>query len=210
MEKYNLLIDVQDVTADSDTTEPVTVQEVKDYLRLEGFIDDSDSLSTDFTDDDTLIGELITSAREGLEEWTGLSFIPKTWEIEFTNLAGNFVIPFGPENSITSLTDLAGNFVIPFGPVNSITSLTDSDDDLTAITVYTLTIDNAKLKTPLQADMIMTYEAGYSVLPKRLKEAILKEVAYRYTHRGDEELRGVCYDAINLAAPFKSVGTWLG
>jgi len=190
MEKYNLLIDSQDITSDSDTTEPVTVQEVKDYLRLEGFIDDSDSLSTDFTDDDTLIGELITSAREGLEEWTGLSFIPKTWKIEFTNLAGNFVIPFGP--------------------VNSITSLTDSDDDLTAITVYTLTIDNAKLKTPLQAEMIMTYEAGYSVLPKRLKEAILKEVAYRYTHRGDEELRGVCNDAINLAAPFKSVGTWLG
>ena len=187
---YNLLIGYKDVTADSDITEPVTVQEVKDYLRLEGFIDDSDSLSTDFDDDNTLISELITSAREGLEEWTGLSLIPKTLEIEFTNLAGNYKIPFGP--------------------VVSITSLTDSDDDLTAITVYTTTSDLSKLKTPLQAEMIMTYEAGYSTLPKRLKEAILKEVAYRYTHRGEElEDKGVCLAALNLAAPFKEVGSWL-
>lgn len=172
------------------STEPLTVQEVKDYLRLEGFIDDSESLSSDFDDDDTLISELITSARLGLEEFTGLSFIPKTWKIEFTNLAGDFKIPFGP--------------------VTEITSLTDSDDDLTAITEYTTTIDLKKLKTPLQADMIMTYEAGYSVLPKKLKEAMLKEVAYRYTHRGDElDDKGVCLAALNLASSFKEVDSWL-
>jgi len=189
MNKYNLLIDYKDVTADSDITEPLTVQEVKDYLRLEGFIDDSESLSSDFTDDDTLIGELITSARVRLEDYTGLSFIPKTMEIEFTNLAGNFVIPFGP--------------------VNSITTLTYSDEDLTAITEYTTTNNLSKLKTPLNENMIMTYEAGYSTLPKGLKLAMLKQIAWDYTNRGDER-KDLAMDAMVQASNYKEVGTWLG
>ena len=189
MNKYNLLIDYKDVTADSDITEPLTVQEVKDYLRLEGFIDDSESLSSDFTDDDTLIGELITSARVRLEDYTGLSFIPKTLEIEFTNLAGNFVIPFGP--------------------VTEITSLTYSDEDLTAITEYTTTNNLSKLKTPLNENMIMTYEAGYATLPKGLKLAMLKQIAWDYTNRGDER-KDLAMDAMVQASSYKEVGTWLG
>jgi uncharacterized phiE125 gp8 family phage protein len=189
MNKYNLLIDYKDVTADSDITEPLTVQEVKDYLRLEGFIDDSESLSSDFTDDDTLIGELITSARVRLEDYTGLSFIPKTMEIEFTNLAGNFVIPFGP--------------------VTEITTLTYSDEDLTAITEYTTTNNLSKLKTPLNENMIMTYEAGYATLPKGLKLAMLKQIAWDYTNRGDERT-DLAMDAMVQASSYKEVGTWLG
>lgn len=171
------------------STEPLTVQEVKDYLRLEGFIDDSESLSSDFDDDDTLISDLITSARVRLEEFTGLSFIPKTIEIEFTNLAGNFVIPFGP--------------------VNEITSLTYSGDDLTAITDYTTTNNLSKLKTPLFENMIMTYEAGYETLPKGLKMAMLKQIAWDYTNRGDEKTE-LAYDAMVQASTYKEVGTWLG
>ncbi len=34
--------------------------------------------------DDVIIETLIRSARERLDEYTGLSFIPKTWEIELT------------------------------------------------------------------------------------------------------------------------------
>ncbi len=88
---YNLLIDWEDQTEESGITEPLTVQEVKNYLRLEGFIDNSESISSEFDDDDVIIEHLITSARERLEEYTGLSFIPKTWEIELTNLCGGFV-----------------------------------------------------------------------------------------------------------------------
>ena len=66
MNKYNLIIDYSDVTTGSTADEPLTVQEVKDYLRLEGFIDDSESSSTQFDDDDTLMGELIVSCRERL------------------------------------------------------------------------------------------------------------------------------------------------
>jgi len=108
---YNLLLDWDDQTSESGLTEPLTVAEVKNYLRLEGFIDQSESISSDFNDDDALIAELIRSARERIEEFTGLSLIPKTWEIEFTNLAGNFEIPFGPVNTIINVKDDEGDSI---------------------------------------------------------------------------------------------------
>ncbi len=186
MNKYNLIIDYVDVTTDSNVTEPVTLQEVKDYLRLEGFIDDSESLSTDFDDDDTLIEELITSCRERLELFTGLSFVPKSYDVELTNLAGYITLPFGPVNNITSVEDING----------------------TALT-YTVTNNKAKLKTPVQENLIVTYDCGYSSLPKALKEAMMKEIAYRYENRGDVANEGLIQAAINLASPYKEVSTWL-
>ena len=185
MNKYNLIIDYTDTTG-SPADEPLTVQEVKDYLRLEGFIDDSESSSTEFDDDDTLITELIQSTRERLELFTGLSFIPKSYEVELTNLAGYIALPFCPINDITSVEDVNG------------TTLT-----------YTTSNNLSKLKTPVQANIIVTYDCGYATLPKALKEAMLKEIAYRYEHRGDEENSGICQAALNLASPYKEVSTWL-
>ncbi len=185
---YNLLIDWEDQTTESGIVEPLTVQEVKDYLRLEGFIDDTDSLATDFDDDNTLIAELITSARVRLEEFTGLSFIPKTWEIEFTNEAGWFEIPFGPVTDVISLEDKSGD----------------------AILQYSLTFNNKRLRSPQYAEMRMVYVGGYTDLPSALKEAMYKEVAYRYINRGDINVDGISKEAISLASPFKETNTWLG
>lgn len=191
MNKYNLLIDEQETTTESGATWPLEVDEVKAFLRLEGFIDDSESPSSDFDDDDDLIDELIRSAVLRAEAYTGLSFRPKTYKIEFTNLAGSFVIPYGPVTEITSLYSA-------------------DDEDETEID-YTTTINKAKLKTPLQENLVMEYSAGYESLPDGLKEALLKEVAYRYTHRGDDlEDTGFCKQALSLLNPYKEVDTWLG
>lgn len=182
---YNLLIDWKDHTVD--ITEPLTVQEVKDYLRLEGFIDNSQSLSSNFNDDNALIGDLIISARERLEEYTGLSFVPKTLEVELTNLCGDFEIPYGPVNSIVYLKD------------NEDTSITD----------YELSLNKRLLKTPKLTNMTLKYEAGYEVLPLGLKDAMYKEVAYRYINRGDENKEGLSKEAMVLAAKYKTAN-WLG
>jgi uncharacterized phiE125 gp8 family phage protein len=186
---YNLLIDWEDQTSESGLTEPLTVAEVKNYLRLEGFIDQSESISSDFNDDDALIAELIRSARERIEEFTGLSLIPKTWEIEFTNLAGNFEIPFGPVNTIINVKDDEGDSI--------------STDD------FEVSLNGRLLKNPKYENMTMLYEAGFINLPKGLKDAMYKEVAYRYTNRGDENVDGMSREAMNLALRYKTVN-WLG
>lgn len=186
---YNLLIDWDDQTNESGITEPLTVNEVKNYLRLEGFIDQSESISSEFNDDDAIIEDLIVSARQRLEEYTGLSFVPKTYEIEFTNLAGNFEIPFGPVNTILSVQDEEGDSI--------------STDD------FDISLNGRLFKSPNYENMTMQYEAGYTVLPRGLKDAMYKEVAYRYINRGDENVDGLSREAMVIAAKFKTAN-WIG
>jgi uncharacterized phiE125 gp8 family phage protein len=186
---YNLLIDWADQTEESGLVEPLTVNEVKNYLRLEGFIDNSESISSDFNDDDAIIEDLIRSARERIEEFTGLSLIPKTWEIEFTNLAGNFEIPFGPVLDVLYIWDDEGNSI--------------STDN------YELSLNKRLIKWPKQVNLSMLYEAGFVSIPKGLKDAMYKEVAYRYMKRGDENVDGLSKEAMNLASRFKTTN-WLG
>jgi len=58
---------VVDITDSSGAiTEPVTLQEAKDYMRLTGFVDVGESPTTDLSDfsfDNDLIEDLITAAR---------------------------------------------------------------------------------------------------------------------------------------------------
>lgn len=188
---YNLLIDIADRTTDSGIfEEPLGIDEVKSYLRLEGFIDNQESLATDFDDDDVLISELITSARLRFEEYTGLSFIPKKWEIEFDNYAGNFPIPMGPVNEVIELLDSEGNEIVA------------SD--------YKLSSNKSVLKYPEGGEMVMTYEGGFINLPATLKNAMLKEIAYRYINRGDVNVDGISREAQMLASTYKQSFTWLG
>jgi uncharacterized phiE125 gp8 family phage protein len=188
---YNLLIDWEDLTEESGIEEPLTVQEVKDYLRLEGFIDNYESVSSEFDDDDTLIEDLIRGTREAMEEYTGLSFIPKTWQIEFDNYAGNFEIPFGPVIDILELHPQGESL---------------ASDELE----YTTSSNKRILKTPEYGNLVMLYEAGYVTLPKRLKDAMLKEIAYRYENRGDVNVDGISKEATILASTYKTTMTWLG
>lgn len=186
MEKYNLIIDYIETTGSS-VEEPVTVQQAKDWMRLEGFIDDESSSVIDFDDDNDFIEMLITSARKMIEQFTGLSIVQKSFEVELTNLAGNIKLPFGPVIEITSLTTSTGT------------------DELE----YTTSINKAKLKTPCQSDLKIEYSAGFTEVPEWVNHAILTEVAYRYIHRGDEELRGLSNDTLIIISPYKEVDTWL-
>jgi hypothetical protein len=56
----------------------------------------------------------------------------------------------------------------------------------------------------------MLYDAGYITLPKRLKDAMLKEIAYRYENRGDVNVDGISKEATMLASTYKTTITWLG
>jgi hypothetical protein len=134
-----------------------------------------------------LIGELITSARQRLEAFTGLSFIPKTYQIEICNLAGDFVIPYGPVTEIVSVEDTSG----------------------TALT-YTTTINLSKLKTPVQDDIVIEYVVRVCRSSKRAERGNVEGNRLSVHKQRRRGYCGICVQAINLASPFKEVGTWLG
>lgn len=81
----------------SEGAEPVNLSEVKEYLRI-----DSDS-----SDSDNVLELLITSAREKLEGFLNVYFIPKSVKIEFSSRV--FELPYGPAGVITELTRQIGD-----------------------------------------------------------------------------------------------------
>lgn len=74
------------------TVEPITIDEVREYLRID---------STAF--DATLLG-LTQSARSRAEAYTGRSLITQTWELGLDCLPGLIELPRAPVQSVTSIT----------------------------------------------------------------------------------------------------------
>lgn len=115
-------------------------------------------ISPDISEDDTLIQMLITASRIICEKAANLSFIPRT--------------------VTATILNRLGHINLPYGPVTGTPTYTEDDDDLTAITDF-------NIRTGYEDRVIATYTAGYSVLPKNLKTALLNQIAWSYENRGD-------------------------
>lgn len=165
---YNEVISAKDISDDSGTiTEPVSVTEMKNYLRLAAFGGGSGTL----TFDDVLIGDMITAGRQLLEEMLNVSLIFHTWEVIVTNLNGRIEIPYGP--------------------VIKIWQVLDGVDGVTALTYTTEGNLWLRLVTPTQRNIKLRYDAGYNDLtterlPMGIKIDLKRLVTYMYFSRGDE------------------------
>lgn len=272
--RYNQVLDVTDITDESDViTEPVTLQEMKDFLRLEGFSTDSTNVVSEapisitllegetsaqnallidatiltlaregtiytksntvgnrrFTHDATtgtvtflnqgtaggetlditygyagsasgddafdfdndLIEELITSAREGIERYTGMSLVPHRWKVLLTNGCGDIELPYS--NGI--LTNESGVIL---------DSILDSDGEL--VEEYTLIGTGfLTLNEPCYERMTITYSVEPTV-PKRLKQAIMRDVAFHYENRADQAGK-ISEQAMVLASSYRRPST---
>lgn len=71
------------------STEPLTVAEAKSHLRV------------DISDDDTLIGNLITAAREWCEQFCQVSFVQHSYRADLAGFYDVMRLPLGPVQSIT-------------------------------------------------------------------------------------------------------------
>lgn len=152
-------------------TEPVTVTEAKDYMRVIG------------DDEDTLIGELITSARQRLERFTGLSFGAKTIKCRWDYMDDWAELPYQPNAVVSSCVD----------------------DDNVALTYEIKGLEYKRVFTNGANGITFTYTTSFT-LPKGLKEAILKEVSTSYENRENFFIDGTMTELSNsakyLANPF--------
>ncbi len=79
------------------TVEPITLQETKDHLRVDG------------TTDDALISALILAARQhldGRDGWLGRALMAQTWDYTLDEFPpGDFIrLPLAPVQSVTSIS----------------------------------------------------------------------------------------------------------
>lgn len=166
----NLVLDIQ--FSNESLAEPVTVQEAKNWVKI------------DVPDDDPLLTELITAARQGCEGYLNISLIGRT---------------------VTAWLQIGlGEIRLPYGPVKSVTSVSNNNGD--PIQGYILKYEEFKALDPC-TEVKCTYEAGFNGnLPKQFKTAIKEQLAWLYTNRGDENVTDTISPiAKKILAPYRRV-----
>lgn len=173
----------KDVTIVTDAdTEPVTLQEVKDFLKV------------GYSDDDMLISGMITAARLLLEKQLNISIMPKTLKVTFTHDGCyDYQLPYGPIGDITGAK-------FKYDPEDTAEITTDS---------YTIIGNEFKRFLGAAGWWTLTYAAAYSEVPDALKQGILKQVAWMYENRGDGVGTGqVNQDVLYMLSGFNK-NTWI-
>lgn len=169
---YNRVLDIQ--FNESSVTEPVTLTEAKNFCRV------------DISTDDSLITQLVTTARLMCEAYTGVGFVEHEAVAVIWNENGDMYIPYGPTGTINSVTDIDGNVLI-----------LDTDYEIRGNQFK-------RFSCSYDTEFTIDYTTGYSVLPDVLKTALLNQIYYLYDNRS-EAASDMSPIAKMLLNPFKRV-----
>ena len=157
------------------TQEPVTLAEMKAWLRVDGL------------DEDGLILALITSARLSLETVTGKAFITQSWRM---------VLDAWPDRPFID---------VPLAPLQSIMAgrVYNADGSTLALAASDFIVESSSQQRPrlallkrqpptframsgIEIDLIAGYGNDGSNVPEPLKLALKMLVAFWFENRGDE------------------------
>lgn len=182
--RRNAIIEYADVSNFSQPViEPVTVEEFKNYARLQGFEEDNESGEFTFDSDDAFIAQLITASRMAIEEITGKSLVAHEWKAVIENGYGQ-VLPFSNGAEITEVIDADGK-------------------DITS-SITTQGIDFKRISGNC-GQLTVSYSTDGDC-PAALKTAILVDVLWRYENRGDSS---ISKQAQQIAVLHKAPYSWL-
>jgi len=162
--------------------EPVTVKELKDYLKL------------DYTTDDALLTALICSARQWAEKYTSRSFICRTLKAHFENHSEKVRLPYAPIYSVTTVTRVREN--------QSSTLTLNSDYYVNGVADKYLTLSSlgfgnvppgvSPLDNLQSWNLEVTFVAGYgysaSDIPSGIRHGVLRLAGYLYENRNEVEV----------------------
>lgn len=154
--------------------EPVSVSEAKSHLRV------------DISDDDTLIGTLITVARTHVEQHLRRALVTQVWDLVLDCFPGAVLrLPLPPLASVTSITytDVDGNG----GTVSAGDYLVDVDEEPGRVVLKSAATWPAVVLREA-AGVRVRFSAGYGAaadVPEPIKQAILLLVGSLYENRED-------------------------
>ena len=174
--------------------EPVSLAEAKDFLRLLA------------SDEDELLGTLITAARLMIEAASGRMLIDQGWRLVLDRwpAGGELRLPLSPVGSITAarVYDAAGSAQIV--AASSLALIEGTDPPLVAV--------SAALPVPgrdraaIEIDVVAGFGATRDLVPAPLRQAVLRLACRWFEHRGDVVGRDATHlpaEVAALVAPFR-------
>lgn len=140
--------------------EPLTLNEVKEWCKVEN------------SSDDAILTALITAAREICEQYTGVAFVEREISCWLNNYNGSTYLPYGPIKSVAHVYD---------------ENLTEVDFTLRN-TDYGFAQINTPRQI-LKVEYTGGYYNGKAndTLPEALRTALKCQVLYLYENRGDAQ-----------------------
>jgi hypothetical protein len=192
------------------TAEPLSLQEVKEYLRV------------DDATDERVVQPLITAARQFAEEHMNRALMQQTFTLMLDAVIDQDQPLYEGMRTAPDLNYYKNYIVLPKSPVQSVTSVktfNDSDEATTmAATKYYVDTQREPAKIVLRtgetfptalrvANAIeVIYVAGYTsafTIPEPIRLGMLQHIAYMYEHRGDMyEAQGAPSLMKSLYAPY--------
>jgi len=162
--------------------EPITLEEAKAWMRVDGATDDA------------LITSLITQARELTENYLNISIVETTLVLTATERK-ELVLPYGPVNSIASCVDTEAE------PVSY-----DWNGFYMSFDQGTYSVTGG---SSIYVQTITTYEAGTATIPAGLKLGLLEVILWLYENRGDSSgFQMMLYQNQNLQ-PYRNNNVWI-
>ena len=191
--------------------EPVTLQEVKEYLR----VDDST--------DERILRPFLESARRFCEEYTGRALMTQTLQLYLDSFEDNEDPLWEGMRTGAYLNHYKNYIVLPRSPVASVThvkTFSDANNETTfAATNYHLDLirepsrivlkkgitfpTDLRVVNAIEVQYVVGYTSQYNI-PEPLKLGILQHIAYLYEHRGDMYDASLSYPPMlrTLYAPY--------
>jgi uncharacterized phiE125 gp8 family phage protein len=170
--------------ATAPASEPLTLDEVKLYVRV------------DTTDDDALLADLIVAARMMAESWLRKSLLPQAWKLAYDyGIPESVWLPMGPVTSIASVTVV-------------------NDDASTQVLVSTGYWLNAAKNMLIVGGVLtgrrieIVYNTGYAdaaSVPAQIKQGMLAHIASMYDSRGDVGAMMLPEQSVGLYTPLREI-----
>jgi uncharacterized phiE125 gp8 family phage protein len=174
--------------------EPVSLSEARLFLRL------------DQTEEDGLLGTLITAARLMVEAASGRFLIDQSWRVVLDRWpdGGEIRLPLSPVGSVTAarVYDALGEAQ----PVATAALQLDRSADPPLIRIAGEVPEIGRAHGAIEIDVVAGYGATASAVPALLRQAVLRLAARWFEQRGDvvgRDAGALPAEIMALVAPFR-------
>jgi len=155
------------------TTDPVSLELVKDHLRV-----------TDAPEEDDAIKAIIEDATAYIQEYQWSQLMPATWELRIDDFPDKIELHPNPVSSVSSL-----KYYDTTGTQQTLTADTDYVVDTTRHPALIYPAYNAvwPVARGVENDVLATFVAGYAsetTLPRATRRGLLMLIEYLYENRG--------------------------